>query len=256
MYKLFVFTIFSVLFSGVLHAEICQDFGPQTPRDLTQRDGKNPVKFTLSPNHKQLNLCNIHFHKHAEHKASGFSLPAGRNGVEGWQCNETPSLTSSQLGAPASNQSCKNVAPGDTVEVHWVYSSCDVKPGKGLQACSSASCANPQLRVETKVFLLVNDNEAPSFAHYTATTSQDGLHQVAQLPDRSDALEFLGSTTGPNYTEQTCSPLQVTWSVSQSCQLLDINSLHEWCEKNPFEEDHAHGIRTIVTTPQLLSPIK
>ncbi len=256
MYRLSVLTVFLVLFASVSNAEICQNFGPQTPRDLTQRDGENPVKFNLSPNHKQLNLCNIHFHKHAEHKASGFSLPAESNGAGGWKCNETQSLTSSQLEAPASNQLCKNVVPGDTIEVHWVYSSCDVKPGKGLQACSSESCANPQLRVETKVFLLVNDNEAPSFARHTVTTSKDGFQQVTQLPDRSDALEFLGSTTGPKYTEQTCSPLQVTWNVSQSCQLLDISSLHEWCKENPFEEDHAHGIRTIVTTPELLSPIE
>lgn len=256
MYRLSVLTVFLVLFASVLNAEICQNFGPQTPRDLTQRDGENPVKFNLSPNYKQLNLCNIHFHKHAEHKASGFSLPAESNGAGGWKCNETQSLTSSQLEAPASHQFCQNVMPGDTIEVHWVYSSCDVKPGKGLQACSSESCANPQLRVETKVFLLVNDAKASSFAHYTATTSQNGFQQVTQLPDRSDALEFLGSTTGPKYTEQICSPLQVTWNVSQSCQLLDINSLHEWCKENPFEEDHAHGIRKIVTTPQLLSPIK
>ena len=159
-----------------------------------------------------------------------FHSPAESNGAGGWKCNETQSLTLFTAGSlPASNQLCKNVVPGDTIEVHWVYSSCDVKPGKGLQACSSESCANPQLRVETKVFLLVNDNEAPSFAHHTVTTSKDGFQQVTQLPDRSDALEFLGSTTGPKYTEQTCSPLQVTWNVSQSCQLLDISSLHEWC---------------------------
>ena len=256
MYRVSVLTIFSVLFSGVLNAEICQNFGPQTPRDLTKRDGENPVKFNLSPNHRQLNLCNIHFHKHAEHKASGFSLPAEKTGAGGWKCNETQSLTSSQLEAPASNQFCQNVMPGDTIEVHWVYSSCDVKPGKGLQACSSQSCANPQLRVETKVFLLVNDAKAPSFARYTATTAKNGFQQVTQLPDRSDALEFLGSTTGPQYSEQTCSPFQVTWNVSQSCQLLNINSLHEWCKKNPFNEEHAHGIRKVVTTPELLSPIK
>lgn len=65
-----------------------------------------------------------------------------------------------------------------------------------------------------------------------------------------------GLTTGPKYTESTCSPLQVTWSVRPKCAKLDINSLGAWCENNEFKEDHAHGVRKLVTNTKLLSKIK
>ncbi len=69
-------------------------------------------------------------------------------------------------------------------------------------------------------------------------------------------VEFTGSTTGPSYTEQVCSPLQVSWSVRPKCAKLDINSLGKWCENNAFEEDHAHGVRKLVVNPELLSEIE
>lgn len=40
------------------------------------------------------------------------------------------------------------------------------------------------------------------------------------------------------------------------CAKLDINSVAKWCESNEFEEDHAHGVRKLVTEPALLSEIK
>ena len=39
--------------------------------------------------------------------------------------------------------------------------------------------------------------------------------------------------------------------------LLDINSLGAWCKAgNVFAEDHAHGVRKLVTNPMLLAPIQ
>ena len=64
------------------------------------------------------------------------------------------------------------------------------------------------------------------------------------------------NTTGPSYTEETCSPLQVTWSVRPRCARLDISSLSAWCADNVFEEGHAHGVRELVTDPALLAPIE
>jgi len=69
-------------------------------------------------------------------------------------------------------------------------------------------------------------------------------------------VTFLGSTTGPSYTQAKCSPLQVTWSVRPACTKIDINSLNKWCEGNVFQEDHAHGVRQLVTAPELLAKIK
>ncbi len=207
-----------------------------------------------------MNLCNIHFHVNAEHKAKDFSIEAGESEHGhggGYQCNDSSSLTEDELKDPAINN-CGGVKPGDTIEVHWVYSSCDVQPGKGLGSCFSDSCGNPNLRVETQVFLVVNDISAINFNDLTYEGYiLNGLHQAKALPTNTgNPVEFLGSTTGPKYSEEECSPYQVTWSVRPECTKIDINSLSQWCEENVFEEDHAHGVRKLVTNPDLLSEIK
>jgi len=150
---------------------------------------------------------------------------------------------------------CKGIQAGDTVEVHWVHSSCDIKPGPTLGSCLSDSCTNPVLKVETQVFLLVNDKKATSFMDYAYKAGGE-FHQAKALPSRKGAVEFLGSTTGPSYDNQKCSPFKVNWSVTPQCATLDINSLHKWCEQNEFNEDHAHGVRKLVVNPKFLSPIE
>lgn len=47
-------------------------FGPQAPRDLDSLKGTNARLFSDAPDSTAMNLCNIHFHKNAEHK--GVSL--------------------------------------------------------------------------------------------------------------------------------------------------------------------------------------
>jgi len=241
--------------------KICEGFGPQTPRDIDSKAGENKRFFTLAPGYKDMNLCNIHFHVNAEHKAKDFSIYAGEGEHGhggGYQCNDTKNLTEKELTPVDVKEGCDGVKPGDTIEVHWVYSSCDVAPGKGLGSCLSESCSNPNLRVESQVFLVVNDPEALDFGKMTYDGNiVDGLHQAKSLPGGTGTpIEFLGSTTGPKYTEETCSPFQVTWSVRPQCAKIDIRSLHTWCKDNVFDEDHAHGVRQLVTDPSLLSEIK
>lgn len=236
----------------------CEGYGPQTPRDIDSAIGTNKQTFSLAPSYLEMNLCNIHFHNNAEHKAKDFSIVAGEGEHGGgYQCNMSQSLTKAELKTPKST-ACKGLKPGDTIEVHWVHSSCDVKPGKGLGACLSDRCANPDLRVETQVFTLVNDPHALNFNTFTNSKKTiNGRYQAKALPKRTGkAVEFLGSTTGPKYSEQVCSPLQVTWSVRPKCAKLDINSLGKWCKSNAFEEDHAHGVRKLVVNPELLSEIQ
>ncbi len=238
----------------------CEGFGPQTPRDIDDVAGENKRKFSMAPKAEDMNLCNIHFHNNAEHKAKDFSIYAGEGEHGhggGYQCGISKSLTEAELKAP-STEVCKGLVPGDTIEVHWVHTSCDVTPGKGLGSCLSKSCANPDLRVETQVFTVVNDTSALNFNDLSYDGNRvNGLHQAKALPiDTGAPVEFLGSTTGPKYTEHTCSPLQVTWSVRPQCAKIDINSLGQWCKGNAFEEDHAHGVRKLVTNPKLLSEIK
>lgn len=238
----------------------CENFGPQTPRDIDSKAGQNTQIFSFAPAAKDMNLCNIHFHNNAEHKAKDFDIYAGEGEHGhggGYQCAMSKTLSKAELAAPA-KEICKGLKPGDTIEVHWVHSSCQITPGKGLGSCLSDKCSNPGLRVETQVFTLVNDPKALNFNDFGYDGKMvNGKHQAKAIPGKTGKpVEFLGSTTGPKYTESTCSPLQVTWSVRPKCAKLDINSLGAWCEKNEFEEDHAHGVRKLVTNPKLLSKIK
>lgn len=243
--------------AGDAPAQACEGFGPQTPRDIDSKEGVNPRSFSLAPHYSAMNLCNIHFHNNAEHKAKAFSIFSGEGDSAGYQCKISQSLSESERQKPKADI-CNGLQSGDTVEVHWVHSSCDVAPGKGLGSCLSPSCANPDLRVETQVFTLVNDDSALDFNDFTYQGNVvDGYHQAKALPKKTGKpVEFTGSTTGPSYTEQVCSPLQVSWSVRPKCAKLDINSLGKWCENNAFEEDHAHGVRKLVVNPELLSEIE
>jgi hypothetical protein len=245
--------------SNIAEDSTCKGFGPQTPRDIDSTIGTNKRQFSLAPSYKLMNLCNIHFHNSAEHKAKNFSIHVdndahGHGG--GYQCAISKKLSPAELKAP-SEDICNGLKPGDTIEVHWVHSSCDITPGEGLGACLSESCANPDLRVETQVFTLVNSAAAFKFDDFAYEGKKvKGFHQAKSLPIiTGTSIEFLGSTTGPKYNNQQCSPLQVTWSVRPICAKLDINSLGAWCKSNVFNENHAHGVRALVTEPELLSPI-
>ncbi|MCB1342655.1 MAG: hypothetical protein KDK24_16610 [Pseudooceanicola sp.] len=238
---------------------LCTGFGPQTPRDIAQRAGANPRVFSPAPPSTSMNLCNIHTHTNAEHKGPGFSVYAGDGEHGGYRCNETAALTDAELADPAHGHGgFHGVKPGDTLEVHWVYSSCEVFPGNGLGSCVPGTCANPQLRVESQVFLLVNDPHALQFGDYNYDGRWvDGRPQPRALPEGGGApVVFAGSTTGPKYSQSVCSPLQVTWSVRPACLRLDIASLYAWGERgNVFGENHSHGVRQLVTAPELLAPM-
>ena len=256
MKKLLATCALSVMSLSVFAVEVCEGYGPQTPRDIDQLEGTNKRIFSLAPPAEQMNLCNIHFHKNAEHKAKDFSIFAGSGDFGGYKCDISTSLTTAELKKPE-GEVCGGIVPGDTIEMHWVHTSCDVTPGEGLGSCLSDKCANPQLRVETQVFTVVNDANAMDFndMDYDGTV-RDGYHQAKMIPMNTGApVEFLGSTTGPSYTQAKCSPLQVSWSVRPQCAKVDINSLAKWCESNEFNESKAHGVRQLVTDKRLLSVI-
>ena len=236
--------------------ELCLDMGPQTPRDISLASGSNNLDFPLAPAPEEMNLCNIHTHTNAEHKGPGFSVFVDDTEHGGYACNESADLQESEL-APAPG-AYGGVKPGDTIEVHWVHTSCPATPGEGLGACVPEGCSDPLLRVEAQAFLVVNDPNALDFTTMTYDGNMvDGRHQAKMLPtDTGIPILFRGSTTGPKYTQQTCSPANVTWNVRPQCAKLDINSLHRWVESgNVFNETKSHGVRQLVTEPRLLSPI-
>ena len=240
--------------------DLCLDAGPQTPRDISDPRGLNTVRFPMAPASTEMNLCNIHTHTNAEHKGPGFSVFVGDGVSGGYACNDSATLTESELTDPAGGEGAfGGVEPGDTIEVHWVHTSCDVEPGQGLGSCLSDTCANPLLRVEAQTFLVVNDPEALDFMEYVyGGTQRDGFHQPKALPaGTGEPVVFRGSTTGPSYDQSTCSPAQVTWSVRPQCARLDISSLYEWeAAGNVFKETESHGVRQLVTAPELLAPIE
>ena len=233
-------------------------FGPQSPRDLSDKRGSNHRVFRAAPPFAEMNLCNIHFHKNAEHKGDEFDTFAGFGDGQG---HGTGYKFSGQLSPaelrPVGSDICPSehggLEVGDTIEVHYVHSSAQVTPGPTLNACLSESMANPQLRVEAKVFVLVSDAGAADFVELTALGRVNGYHQALNIPGGAGStIDYQGSTTGPAYNEKA-SPLLVSWSVRPQVTKVNAESVGEWCKGNAFNEDHAHGVRNLVVNEQLLS---
>lgn len=236
-------------------------FGPQSPRDIDAAAGKNDITFETAPDYTEMNLCNIHFHKNAEHKGGEFTTFAGNGDGHGYLSGYK---YSGKLSKKESKHFKGEVCPsdhgalsvGDTIEVHYVHSTAQIQPGPTLGSCLSESIKNPQLRVETQVYVLVNDKNALDFSELTKHGEKDGLQQALNIPtNMGTPVQYAGSTTGPGYNEKG-SPFQVTWSVRPKVAKVNIATVAKWCEGNVFEEDHAHGVRNLVKNPDLLSPIK
>lgn len=236
-------------------------FGPQSPRDIDSISGKNGVIFNSAPVYTKMNLCNIHFHKNAEHKGGEFTTYAGNGDGFGNQSGYKYSGTLSALElSSVDDKICSNkhggLDVGDTIEVHYVHSTAQVSPGPTLGSCLNESIKNPQLRVETQVYVLVNDKNALDFNELTKYGVKDGYHQALNIPTNTgSAIEYNGSTTGPSYNEKG-SPFQVSWSVRPNVAKVYIKTVGAWCKDNVFKEDHAHGVRNLVINPKLLSEIK
>jgi len=237
-----------------------QGFGPQSPRDIDAVKGNNKRAFNAAPEYTEMNLCNIHFHKNAEHKGKDFSIYAGNGDGHGYLSGYKYAghLSDAEL-APSSHVICPSehgdLKSGDTIEVHYVHSTAQVEPGPTLGSCLNDAIGNPQLRVETQVYVLVNDNKALNFKDLTKHTKINGLHQATGIPDDTGtAVQYEGSTTGPGYNEKG-SPFQVSWSIRPKVAKVNIDTVGDWCKGNKFNEDHAHGVRNLVKNPDLLSKI-
>lgn len=224
----------------------CIGAGPQAPRDIDKTAGTNPVIFETAPEITDMNLCNVHFHRNAEHKAAAYSTFVEDGTNSGWACQEPAAGRLDEK--HAEYEGCEGIAPGDTIEVHWVYTTCDttsegVQPmGGGLSACMTSTCSNPELRVVAEVFLLGKDAKT-KFSSESPVSHND------------PTVVYTGATTGPTYSNNHCSPFQVTWDVRTTCDTLDIDDFSKWCSNNKYGEHHAHGCRELVTPESLLSKI-
>lgn len=162
-------------------------------------------------------LCNVHFHVPFEH--AGFtSVPA----------------VADAGGDPV----CQSVEVGDQVEFHWVYTSCEPKDElvKGLDNCV-CDRDDMVLRVHAQAYVVGDTGVAPD-------------------QPEGDLVRYAGSTTGPAYDAQTCSPARVNWVVDREVEVLGKDALGAWCQTNPWiGEDQPHEARALVTDPTQLSPI-
>ncbi|MCH9651325.1 MAG: cadmium carbonic anhydrase [Deltaproteobacteria bacterium] len=255
----------------VTASEPCPTAGPQSGRDVGNAAGTNSISFAKAPPAATMNLCNIHFHRSAEHKAKGYSTSAGAGDHGGWACNGTEprmggeeeshgaemshgEMSHGKAGTPG----CKGIEAGDTVEVHWVYTTCDTGPGNGLGNCVSCPEEGRSLRVEARVFQL--EKKGLNFKRFDYRPGSSPA-QPRSLPKAFDPVTYAGSTTGTSFDDKTCSPFEVTWNVSTECSPLKISTLHKWCGlgdeiNNVFGEKKAHGVRALVTNPEYLSPIE
>ena len=238
-----------------------QGFGPQSPRDIDAAKGNNGRIFSRAPAHTEMNLCNIHFHENAEHKAKDFSHYAGNGDGHGYGSGYkySGSLSKAEM-KPVKHNACPSkhgdLEPGDTIEVHYVHTTAQVKPGATLGSCLSDAIKNPQLRVETQVYVLVNDKNALDFGELASYKKTAGLYQATAIPSNTGTpIQYEGSTTGPGYNEKG-SPFQVSWSVRPKVAKVNLDTVGEWCKGNDFKEDHAHGVRNLLVNPDLLSAIK
>ena len=235
-------------------------FGPQSPRDIEQVAGTNTRAFQAAPAFSEMNLCDIHFHENAEHRGGEFTEYAGNGDGHGYGTGYkyTGELSDAELApidSPIGATEHGDLQPGDTIEVHYVFSTAQAQPGPTLGTCLSDAINNPQLRVEAQVFVLVNDADALDFNELAKVETIDGLYQAPNIPtDTGTAVTYAGSTTGPGYNENG-SPFQVTWNVRPNVARVDINTVGTWFEDNVFEEDHAHGVRNLVVNTDLLSEI-
>ena len=245
--------------AGLAKATKGKGFGPQAPRDIDSKAGKNDIVFSQAPDYTAMNLCNIHFHESAEHKGGEFTTYAGNGDGEGtgsgYKYNGHLSHDESAPADEVCNSAHGTLAVGDTIEVHYVHSTADITPGATLGSCLAADVDNnPQLRVMAQVYVLVNKG-GEDFGKLATVSKKGGKYQAAMPTNLGTPVNYIGSTTGPSYNEKG-SPFQVSWSVYPKVAKVNIATVGAWCKGNQFKEDHAHGVRNLVKNPDLLSEIK
>jgi hypothetical protein len=235
--------------------------GPQSPRSILDGSGNQAANLAKAPPFEALNLCNVHFHRGAEHRGHGFLDPADPAENRDFVCNEDPEIEATKeryRPTRGKEVECSELSPNDTIEIHWVFTSCPVNTERtSLNACL---CDGQQLRVESQVFLLSDKDTAVKMSELAEfgknnTGSSPVPAPVQSILKNRDSVEYLGSTTGPHFTNEVCSPFLVTWNVRKNCEKLSVKELKNWCEDNEFKAEAAHGARGLVTDRTRLSII-
>jgi hypothetical protein len=236
--------------------------GAQSPRDIDSVTGNNIEVTVHADPYQDMNLCDIHFHKSAEHKGGQFTTYAGNGDGHGYGTGYkyTDALSPEELASYSIEDEHNPLHAGDTIEVHYVYTSnANATQTNGLGSCLTGAVGTPILRVEAQVYVLVNNGNGLNFVTQATLTTNGAGHPQASFTEPADVpVEYEGSTTGPSYNE-VVSPYQVSWRVHPTVQKLEISTVDAWLGShgngNVFEESHAHAVRNLVINPDLLSAI-
>ena len=140
---------------------------------------------TILRNVSLMTLANVHYHSPAEHRSQGeFSTP---NASEyGFACDDASEATGTARVVATNGDDvsdaryafsfCQDVAVGDTIELHWVYSTGAARTGvsDGLSG-AFATQNNPYVVVRAQVFKITNnpsDDVADLFVSWNTTLVQ------------------------------------------------------------------------------------
>lgn len=228
MRPILLLPLLSVLLCALLLSGCSTTCGPQSPRDISVAGGTNklpvPGDGTRPPR-----LCNVHFHRPAEHAGIG----------------ACPAVEEAAVVGVCDGQGAEPVRPGDEIEFHWVYTSCPPfdPPKPGLDNCL---CDDPVLIAFGQKYVVTGGAAA-------------GVDTEVREPE-SDFARYGGSTTGPKYSSgrpgdrRPCSSARVQWQVARQCSALTLSALGAWCASNEWGEDHADEARDLITREDWLSP--
>jgi len=220
---------------------LCTDAESQSPRDVTAGSvGLKKTKAEPLSSVNKLAQVNTHYHEGAEHFSGGeYDTPGDNAG--GYYCDSLSlTATPAQL-EPFEFEHCMDMEVGSTYEMHWVHSSGGTSIGVGLGG-AFARQANPLVVVQAQVFLVVNDEE------YARDDLMHGW--VGDLA--TDAVKYLGSTTGTSYDNEVCSPYLVSWHVDRECHMIAASTMDAMCrdmaEMYKMSVDlEPHGSRVLVS---------
>jgi len=241
----------------------CEDAFEQSPADVSigAEEGMREGAGTLVEDYEAAGMCvvNVHFHLGAEHKSAGqydvdgaeFMASLGESerrrlaaaeDYPGWFCQgydaEDPKYTTEYEW-----EYCEGVHVGMTYEIHWPASThghCG-RFTDGLGGLFCYSQTPDAIGVQGQVFMIVNDED-----HLV-----DDLTSGMRKDLASDVAMYTGSSTGPSYSDEICSPYApISWHVDRECHLLSAKSFDHLCkymkDQGQTKDLEPHGSRDTV----------
>lgn len=245
----------------------CADSMEQSPADVSEgAEGIKDAAGTLVEDYAADGMCqvNVHFHLGAEHMSAGAfdvvgeefmantwtgssdahhrRLAAGAEENPGWFC-QGYDADDAKFTTEYHWEYCKDMHVGLTYEIHWPFSTAGSCTGltDGLGGAFCTSLAPAAIGVQGQVFMIVNDD---------AYDVEDLAHGM-NMTMATTIAKYTGSTTGPSYNNEICSPYApISWHVDTTCNLVSAKSFDAMCktmkEYGMSADTHPHGSRDLV----------